>query len=111
MEMQWWGATIQCPECKCDTVLQIAMFSADGELKFTFWCPKCKELYHWRVFATSLQHQAFINDMEKAQRVIPVSRPLKPPLQIPPEKISEEDRNFMKDFHIDPDDPEQGGKK
>lgn len=81
------------------------MFSSDGELRFLLECDKCKIILNWRVFASALAEKARDNDIARCHTspVIPVSRRLTPPLAIPPEKLSEEDKQILKDFGIDPD--------
>jgi predicted Zn-ribbon and HTH transcriptional regulator len=52
--MKWWGLTVNCPDCKSETTLQFVMFSADGELKFTTYCPHCKEIITYKCYASFL---------------------------------------------------------
>jgi hypothetical protein len=101
MKMQWWGCMLTCPECKGETILQLVLFSADGQIQLSYWCPKCKEIYRWDVFATQLAHQALMNDMEKARKNPPTIQPVQPPLRLKPPLITDQDRNFAHGFGID----------
>ena len=107
MQMTWWGANLLCPKCNKDTTLQLCNFSADGELMFVFYCTTCKELIHWRIFASSLAHRALVQDInrEKNKQLAP-SKPVKPPLQISRviDKLTVADAKWLKSMEIDPED-------
>jgi len=107
IEQGWSKVGILCPDCKQQVKLDEAAVSADSEFRFSGLCPKCKERVIWRVFAGQLIHQALCNDIARCHTspVIPVSRRLTPPLAIPPEKISDDDRKLLEEFGICPDDP------
>jgi hypothetical protein len=109
----WWGVSISCPQCKGATVLQFAFFSADGEMKFTFYCPTCKELLHWSIYASVLAHMALRNDLQKDKLTAPApklhpGKPVKPPLALPQptEKLTVADAKWMAEMHIQP--PDEG---
>ena len=107
MEQTWMKCGMLCPDCKQQVKLDDVAASADGELRISGLCPKCHERVSLRVFATALAHQALCNDIARCHTspVIPVSRRLTPPLAIPPEKISDDDRKLLEEFGICPDDP------
>ena len=105
MQPQWIEMGLRCPDCKLEiTITQIA-YSADGEWRFSGKCSKCHRLVWLRNFATYFAYQALRNDIERCHKppVVPTNRRLTPPLAIPPEKLSEEDKQILKDFGIDPD--------
>ena len=93
--MTWYGVARKC-ECDTDGNLYQFAFSADGEFLFSFYCPKCKKPFHWRIYASQLQHDALCRDVVKSRRgkVIPESI-------IPPEKLSDKDKKLLHDFGID----------
>lgn len=109
--MTWWAVSINCPKCNGETTLQLANYSSDGELWYVFSCNACKELLHWKVFATSLARKALMSDMEKhekAQQNLTPGKPVKPPLALPrvPEKLTVDDFKWLKAMEIEP--PENG---
>jgi len=99
--MMWWGAVCTCPECKVECTLQVAFFKADGQLQYTYWCPKCKEIYNWEVYASQVAHQALMNDMEKARKAPPTIQPVQPPLRLKPPLLTEKDKKDAHDMGID----------
>ena len=101
MKKHWWGTFLHCPECKSECILQLMFFAADGELQFKYWCPKCKEIYQWDVYATQLAHQALLNDMENDRKNPPTIQPVKPPLRLKPPLMTEEDKKDAHDMGID----------
>ena len=101
MEKFWWGTSCICPECKVDCTLQVVFFAADGQLQFTYWCPKCKEILRWEVYATQLAHQALLNDMKKARKAPLTIQPVQPPLRLKPPLISDQDKEDAHDMGID----------
>ena len=101
MEKFWWGTSCICPECKVDCTLQVVFFAADGQLQFTYWCPKCKEILRWEVYATQLAHQALLNDMKKARKAPPTIQPVQPPLRLKPPLLTEKDKKDAHDMGID----------
>ena len=107
METQWYNIEFKCTECESKTHLQKAIFSADGELCFTFYCGKCKEQRQWRVYASRLQHKALLSDMKRdpstrrrGRKITPVEA--KSPT--PPQKaeLTEKDKEFLRKLKIDP---------
>ena len=100
MNSQWWGVNLPCTECRGETSLQLVLFSADGELKFTFYCSKCRKILDWVVGATQLAHRALMCDMDRYHKPHPTNRPLSPPLS-KPEKLTEKDKKLLSDFGID----------
>jgi hypothetical protein len=109
MEQGWSKCGILCPDCHQQVQLDDIASSADGELRISGICPKCKERVNWRVFASQLAHQALCNDITRCHKpnTIPVSRRLAPPLAIPLEKISEDDKKLLHEFGIDPNEEER----
>jgi len=101
MEKFWWGTSCICPECKVDCTLQVVFFAADGQLQFTYWCPKCKEILRWEVYATQLAHQALLNDMKKARKAPLTIQPVQPPLRLKPPLLTEKDKKDAHDMGID----------
>jgi hypothetical protein len=99
--MVWYGVARSCDECKTEGNLYQLAFSADGELHFSFYCPKCKKPFHWRIFATQLAHDAMCRDLMKchhSKKVVPVANP---PI-ITPEDFTEEDLKLFKLMNITP---------
>jgi hypothetical protein len=109
MKQTWWGVHVSCPQCKGDTTLQLAFFSSDGEMKFTFYCPTCKELLNWNVYASALAHMALRNDLQKDKLTTPVKlhpgKPVKPPLQLPriAEHLTVNDTKWLREMNVDPE--------
>ena len=103
MQQAWSNCGILCPDCKQQVRLDDVASSADGELRISGLCPKCRERVSLRVFATALAHQALCNDIARCHTspIVPVSRRLNPPLAIPPEKISDDDKRLLHEFGID----------
>ena len=99
----WWSASCTCPECKVECTLQVSFFKADGQLQFTYWCHKCKELYNWEVYASQVAHQALMNDMEKARKAPLTIQPVQPPLRLKPPLVSDKDKKDAHDMGIDLD--------
>ena len=107
MSMRWWQATINCTECQTEAELKSAGFSADGELSYSFVCPKCHEILQWRIFATALAYKALENDTREDKLERRHRPPLTPPLAelpSPPPTLTDEDKKWERDLHIDPED-------
>ena len=100
--MRWHTATLECPQCKAPCVLQLAAFSADSEISFQFTCPKCNEIFTWRVYASALAHKALMNDFmcEKVKRLI------EPLAEAPKRVFTDDDLAELKELHI-LDEPER----
>ena len=99
-QMTWYAIARKCGECDTDSNLHEMAFSADGELAISFYCPKCKKDFTWRVYACQLQHDALWRDMAKCHkgRVQPaVALPV-----ITQENFSDEDVKFLKMLNINP---------
>jgi len=103
MEQVWYGVCVPCHKCKKETTIQACSFSADSEFRFTCYCFDCQEVIVWRVFASQLAHKALVSDMEKQTPIVPATRVLRPPILPKPEKVTEEDKKFLHDFGIDPE--------
>ena len=103
--MRWWKIEAECRECKVDGTLVSATFSADSEQAYTFQCPKCHEIFTWRVYASALTHRALVNDLttDKVNEMCK-NVPLRPPLAIAPPTLSEDDAKLLLEMHILPDD-------
>ena len=104
MDVHFWHVKLTCLKCSSDVVLQACQFSSDGELKFTFYCFDCKQVWLYRVFASQLVSMALVNDVEEyvKSRNEP-GRPVRPPLLTPPPLFTEEDKKLERDMGIDPD--------
>jgi DNA-directed RNA polymerase subunit RPC12/RpoP len=61
----WWGNSIVCPKCGVQGSLTDFQFSADGEIRLGYKCPKCDAEFYWKVFASALQEIARGNDLQK----------------------------------------------
>jgi hypothetical protein len=106
VNVKWWGISLDCPEHKKSCILQVATFSADGELRFTFWCPDCKEFYNYQVFASALQHRALMNDIGADKQIPRKPQPVRPPtaLPSPPTVLTDDDKEWEHFMGIDPED-------
>lgn len=103
MEQHYWGISLKCEQCKVDVEIQLVMFSADGELKFTYWCRTCKQIWHHLVYASSLAEQARRNDLTKHLEKMLVTGPVKPPLKqklLPKPEFSVQDCKELRDMGI-----------
>ena len=104
--MKWYSASLICPKDNAPCILRITAYSADGEIHFGFQCPICNENFVWQIFATSLAHQALIQDLEarrtdrKLNRAVnnEISRIVRPPMK--PEVFTQQDLDELKAFHI-----------
>lgn len=94
MQQTWYGIARKC-DCGTDTNLYEVAFSADTELRFAFYCPKCRKSFGWRVFAAQLQHDAMCRDMAKG-------KPVTAPVVLTPEDFSDEDLKILKLMNITP---------
>jgi hypothetical protein len=99
MSSNWWLLICPCPTCKGDAnVLQIG-YSADGELKFFFFCPKCNKPFDQKIYDTTLRIKAKQKDEARDKRTKPQKQ--LPPIngvQLPP--FSEDDIAFLKKCNI-----------
>ena len=99
--LKWYGVVRPCQECQTEGNLFQVGYSADGETLFSFFCPKCKKQFHWRIFFTQLVHDALCRDIMKChetKKVVPVAtHPV-----ITPEDFTEEDLKLFKLMNITP---------
>jgi len=105
VQQTWYGIARKCGECETDSNLHEMAFSADGELSFAFYCPKCKKDFVWRVFACQLQRDALVRDLEKCHK-----GKIQPVVALPvitPKEFTDEDLKTLKDFFITPPDKEK----
>jgi hypothetical protein len=100
MQQTWYGIARKCGECDTDSNLHEVAFSADSELQFAFYCPKCKKSFGWRVFSAQLQHDAMCRDLAKCHKgkVVPITAPA----ILTPEDFTEEDQKLLKLMNIIP---------
>ena len=109
MKQKWYGICVTCPKCGTSATLQIAAYSSDGELQFTCYCPDCKELLHWRVFASALAHMALRHDLEDVEKPKEtrqrIGKAIRPPLALnaPPAHLTVNDTKWLKEMSIDPE--------
>jgi hypothetical protein len=113
INMTWYGVSVKCPDCKGDTVLQSADWSADGEWRFFLWCVKCNEPVRWQVFQSQLAQQAMASDIEKSlakgnqvgldraigKEIARIAGPVQPPLQ-PKLNLTAQDLRDLKALKI-----------
>ena len=109
LAQHFWGVDVFCPKCKKSATLQLVLFSADGELKMTYFCFGCREALEYRTFASALAHRALLNDIDAERKETKRKReerggrpPLEPPLAVPPPAITDEDRKWEREMGIDP---------
>ena len=97
--MKFYGIQVICPTCKKPTLLQEALFCADGSLVLMGWCPDDKLIVRYKTSADKLRLIAQKHDEEP-------SVPVRPPLQLPAPLFTPEDLEILHhDFHIKiPDD-------
>jgi hypothetical protein len=76
--VKWWPIRIECPQCedkKSETIPQAPCYSADGQLRFTAYCPTCKIIIQYQPYATFLAYQANRNDIADEAKNKPVHPP------------------------------------
>jgi len=106
MTTTWYPISLVCSVCTADMALTQAQYSADGELRWLFACPKCANVLAWRVFASALAHTAMANDIERhiAGKVKP-QRTVQPPLLAAGKPMmTDADKQFEKAIGIVPED-------
>jgi hypothetical protein len=107
MKQSWIELTITCPDCKVEITINQIAYSADGEWRFSGLCPKCHRKVWVRNYATVFAYKALCKDLERVEKPKPIvpGSPLKPPLALPrvPETLSDEDKAWMKEMHLDPE--------
>ena len=97
----WYGLARSCDECKTEGNLYQFAFSADSEYIISFFCPKCKKPYHWRVFASQLAHDAMCRDIMKCHPKAKVVAVATQPI-VTPEDFTEDDLKLFKELNITP---------
>jgi hypothetical protein len=114
MDITWWGfKEVSCPKCQAVSFLMEVHFSADGQLRFKYYCTTCKVCFPIDYFASQLKNIALGLDLEKnlaSRNTVEksIKSPIKPTVkQISSPKQTDEDRKFLRSLGIDPD----GGNK
>lgn len=94
MKTRWWKLKILCPQCQIETNMAEMEYSADGEMKFHFVCPKCRQDIGWNTFSTVLQHLALVYDLQTMSKGD--APPTPPTPQRTPTEKKESDDDFLK---------------
>ncbi len=100
MECHYWSFPISCEKCSQPTHLQSFQFSADGELVLHTYCYDCKQVHRFSIYMERLKAVAMQNDIRdymqglKARKSLPKSDP---------NTITDEDKQFLKENHIEGD--------
>lgn len=105
MEQKWWSVSISCAVHKKEIPITGAVFSGDGEIAFFAFCAECKETYRWITTGQKLVHLGLLNDFQawiKGSKKPKESKPVQPPLAIPPPILTEDDKKFFRDDGIIP---------
>jgi hypothetical protein len=99
--MGWWSFGTVCKKHKREATLQSFEFSADGELRLTFYCYECKDFFVTCIYASTLEEDAREKDrgLREGQQN-KLAKPVRPPLQITPPAFTEEDMKFLAELKI-----------
>ena len=104
MQCTWWGFGENfCPKCESKAFQMEVHYSSDGQIRFWYSCPECRESFHQDYFASQLQAIALGLDLERRLadfRPSTVRKPQHPPAIV--EKLTKEDKKLERSMGIDP---------
>lgn len=96
MNVKWHKLNLMCATCNEEPSITEVLTSADGEIGFNMYCPKCQKECYYLTTGAKLIHKSLILDIMEVRQIKPVKPPLKKK-----EDHRAEDHDFLKGLGID----------
>jgi hypothetical protein len=103
-----WPLAFRCLDCKEKLKITEVLAAQDGDFKISGYCPNCPKddegkFIHFSFTTDWKRIKQYCIDCDSSTEESERGKPLKPPLALLPPTLSEEDKKYMREMHIDPE--------